>query len=166
MAFTARFALPLAVSLAALSLSACSGEADKPGAAASAAPDAKPGVKVTDARLVLPGVAGNPGAAYFSLENQSNASVSIAAVTIDGVGRTELHAADMKTVDAGKAEAKTHLDFKQGSAHVMLFDVSDRLKAGDETELTVTFADGDKMTVTAKVEAMGTAAMGGMEQKN
>ena len=166
MPISARFALPLAVSLAALSLSACSGEAGKPDAAASAAPDAKPGVKVTDARVVLPGVAGNPGAAYFSLDNQSNANVSIAAVTIDGIGRTEMHAADMKVVESGKAEAKTHLDFTQGGAHVMLFDVSDRLKPGDETELTVTFADGDKMTVSAKVEAMGTAAMGGMEHTN
>ena len=166
MSFSARFALPLAVSLATLSLSACSGEADKPDAAASAAPESKPGVKVTDARVVLPGVAGNPGAAYFSLDNQSNAAVTVAAVSIDGVGRTELHAADMKVLDAGKAEAKTHLDFKPGGAHIMLFDVSDRLKAGDETELTVTFADGDKMTVSAKVEAMGTAAMGGMEHSN
>ena len=166
MPVSARFALPLAVSLAALSLSACSGEAAKPDAVASAAPDAKPGVKVTDARVVLPGVAGNPGAAYFSLDNQSNANVSIAAVTIDGIGRTEMHAGDMKVVASGKAEAKTHLDFKQGGAHVMLFDVSDRLKPGDETELTVTFADGDKMTVSAKVEAMGTAAMGGMEPTN
>lgn len=165
MSFSARFTLPLALSLAALSLSACSGEADKTAAAASAAPEAKPGVKVSDAKIVLPGVAGNPGAAYFILDNQSNASVSIAAVTVDGVGRTELHAADMKMIDAGKAEAKTHLDFKPGGAHVMLFDVSDRLKAGDETELTVTFSDGDKMTVSAKVEAMGTAAMGGMEHK-
>ena len=161
-----RFALPLFAGIAALSLAACQSEAPKDEAAATAGPEAKPGVKISDARVVLPGVTGNPGAAYFSLNNQSNAAVTIAVVSVEGAGRTELHAPDMKMLDAGKAEAKTHLDFVQGGPHVMLFDVSDRLKAGDQTELTVTFADGDKMSVQAKVEAMGTAAMGGMEPKN
>lgn len=160
-----RIALPLFASLALLGLSACKGEADKTEAAASAAPEGKPGVKINDARVVLPGVPGNPGAAYFSLDNQSNADVSIAAVAVQGVGRTELHAPDMKVLDGGKASAKTHLDFKQGGAHIMLFDVSDTLKAGGETELTVTFADGDKMSVPAKVQSAGDAAMGGMEHK-
>jgi len=141
-------------------------EAPKDEAAATAAPETKPGVTIKDARIVLPGVAGNPGAAYFSLVNQSKVAVSIAVVSVEGVGRTELHAPDMKVLDGGKAEAMTHLDFVQGGPHVMLFDVSDRLKAGDQTELTVTFADGDKMSVPAKVEAMGAAAMGGMEHKN
>lgn len=161
-----RFTLPLFAGVAALLLAACQGEAPTDAATATTGPEAKPGVKITDARVVLPGVAGNPGAAYFSLNNQSNAAVTIAVVSVEGAGRTELHAPDMKVLDAGKAEAKTHLDFVQGGPHVMLFDVSDRLKAGDQTELTVTFADGDKMSVPAKVEALGTAAMGGMEQKN
>ena len=161
-----RLTLPLIAGIAALSLAACQSEAPKDEAAATAAPEAKPGVKISNVRVVLPGVAGNPGAAYFSLDNQSNAAVTIAIVSVEGAGRTELHAPDMKRLDAGKAEAMTHLDFVQGGPHVMLFDVSDRLKAGDQTELTVTFADGDKMSVPAKVEALGTAAMGGMEQKN
>lgn len=166
MPFSARFALPLVVSAALLSLSACSGEANKPDAAASAAPDAMPGVTVKDSRVVLPGVTGNPGAAYFTLDNQSSGSVVIAAVSVDGAGRSELHAADMKVIDEGKAEAKTHLDFKPGGAHVMLFDVSDRLKPGAETELTVTFAGGDKITTRARIEAMGNAAMGGTGHTN
>jgi copper(I)-binding protein len=161
-----RIALPLFAGLAALSLVGCQSEAPKDEAVASAGPEAKPGVMVKDARVVLPGVGGNPGAAYFSLDNQSKAAVSIAAVAVEGVGRAELHASDMKVLDGGKAEAMTHLDFTPGGPHVMLFDVSDRLKAGDQTELTVIYSDGDKMSVPAKVEAMGSAAMGGMEHKN
>ena len=161
-----RFALPMFAGIAALSLAACQSEAPSDEAAATAGPEAKPGVKITGARVVLPGVAGNPGAAYFSLDNQGDAAVTIAVVAVEGSGRTELHAGDMKVLDGGKAEARTHLDFVQGGPHVMLFDVSDRLKAGDQTELTVTFSDGDKMSVPAKVESMGTAAMGAMEHKN
>lgn len=166
MIFASRIALPLFVSLAALSLAACSGESAQKEAAASAAPDAKPDIKINDARVVLPGVAGNPGAAYFSLDNQSKADVMIAAVAVQGAGRTELHAGDMKVLDGGKASARTHLDFTPGGAHVMLFDISSDLTAGKETELTVIFADGDKMSVPAKVLTTGDAAMGGMEHKN
>lgn len=155
------FALPLLIAVAAVSLSACKG-ADKPEAAASSAPEGKPGVSVTGARLVLPAVPGNPGAAYFVLDNQGKDAVTVANVTVAGAGKTEMHAADMKVLDGGKAEAMTHLDFAPGGLHVMVFDVGTDLKAGGETELTVTFADGDKVSVPAKIEAMGTAAMDGM----
>ena len=37
----------------------------------------------------------------------------------------------------------------------MAFDVADNLKAGGETELTLTFSDGDKVSLPVKIEAMG-----------
>lgn len=166
MPLSRRFALPLIAPLAALSLAACSSEPQETAATAAAAPETKPGVAITGARVVLPGVAGNPGAAYFTLDNQSNAAVSIAAVAIEGVGRTEMHSAKMEVLQGGKAEAKTHLDFAPGGAHIMLFELAGDLKPGGETELTVTFADGDKLSVPAKIEAMGTAAMGPMEHSS
>ena len=155
------FALPLLIAVASVSLGACKG-ADKPEAAASTAPEGKPGVTVKDARLVLPAVTGNPGAAYFVLDNQSKDAVTIASVALTGAAKTELHAADMKVLDGGKAESMTHLDFAPGGPHVMVFDLAPDLKAGAETELTVTFTDGDKVSVPAKIEAMGAAAMSGM----
>lgn len=167
MTISRRIALPLMVSLAALSLAACKGEDAKQETAASAAPDAKPDIKINDARIVLPGVAGNPGAAYFSLDNQSKSDVSIAAVAVTGAGRTEMHMTEgneMKKVERADAGARTHLDFKPGSLHVMLFDLSGDLKAGGEAELTVIFTDGDKMSVKAKVQGAGEAAMGGMHE--
>ncbi|MFM5917281.1 MAG: copper chaperone PCu(A)C [Novosphingobium sp.] len=155
-------ALPLFVAIAAASLGACKG-GDKPQAPATGAPEGKPGIMVKDARLVLPAVSGNPGAAYFVLDNQSKSDVTIATVAIDGAGKTELHAPDMKVLDGGgRAEAMTHLDFTPGGAHVMVFDVGGALKAGGETEMTITFADGDKVSVPAKIEAMGAGAMADM----
>ena len=159
---TARhFALPLLAVLATVTLSACKG-ADKPEAAASAAPEGKPGVTISGARLVLPAVTGNPGAAYFALDNQGKAMVAIASVAVTGAGKTQIHTADMKPVDHAEAEPRTTLKFEPGQVHVMVFDVSPDLKAGSETELTVIFTDGDKLSVPAKIEAMGAAAMGGM----
>ncbi len=161
---TARhFALPLLALLATAALGGCKA-ADKPEAAASSAPEGKPGVVITGPRLVLPAVTGNPGAAYFVLDNQSKDAVTIASVAVTGVGKTEIHAADMKVLDGGKAEAMTHLDFAPGGPHVMVFDIAPGLKAGGETELTVIFTDGDKVSVPAKIEAMGASAMGGMAE--
>ena len=152
------FALPLLAVLATATLGACKG-ADQPEAAASSAPEGKPGVTVSGARLVLPAVAGNPGAAYFSLDNQSKSVVGIASAAVTGAGKTEIHTVDMKAVDHAEAEPGTTLKFEPGQIHVMVFDVSADLKAGSETELTVIFTDGDKVSVPAKIEAMGAAAM-------
>ncbi len=155
------FVLPLLIAVASVSLAACKG-ADKPEAAASSAPEGKPGVTVKDARLVLPAVPGNPGAAYFSLDNQSKDVIGIAAVAVQGAGKAELHTGDMKAFDHAEAEPRTTLKFEPGQAHVMVFDVGTDLKAGAETELTVTFTDGDKVSVPAKIEAMGAGAMADM----
>ena len=156
-----RIALPLMVAAAALSVGACKG-ADKPEVAGSSAPEGKPGVTVKDARLVLPAVPGNPGAAYFTLDNQSKDTIGIAAVAVEGAGKTELHTGDMKAFDHAAADPRTSLTFEPGQAHVMVFDVGADLKAGAETELTVTFTDGDKISVPAKIEAMGAGAMADM----
>jgi len=155
------FALPLLIAVATVSLAACKG-ADKPEAAASSAPEGKPGVSINGARLVLPAVPGNPGAAYFSLDNQSKDEVGIAAVAVQGAGKTELHTGDMKPFDHATADPRTALTFEPGQAHVMVFDIASDLKAGAETELTVTFTDGDKISVPAKIEAVGAGAMADM----
>lgn len=160
-----QFALSLGIAAAALSLSACK-PADQPAApATSAAPETKPGVSAANARVVLPAVPGNPGAAYFTLDNQSKDVVAIASVTIDGAGKTEMHTtmdSAMKPVARVEAEPRTQIAFEPGKLHVMVFDLGS-LKAGTETELTMTFTDGDKLSIPAKVEAMGDAAMGGMK---
>ena len=156
------FTLPLVVFASTVMLVGCKA-ADQPAAATSSAPAGIPGVTVTAARLVLPAVPGNPGAAYFALDNQSKDTVAIASVAVTGAGKTEIHTADMKVVDRAEAEPRTTLTFEPGKVHVMVFDVNADLNAGSETELTVTFTDGGKVSVPAKIEAMGTAAMGGKD---
>lgn len=163
MTLARRIALPLAASLAMLSLGACGQAArDDDKAAPTAAPDAKPGIAVADGVFLLPAVSGNPGAAYFALDNESNNTVSIASIAIDGVGKTEIHqtmGGQMKPVDRVDVEAKTVVKFERGGLHVMAFDLDGKLKAGDSTEMTVTFTDGDKVSAPLKLEAMGAGAM-------
>lgn len=148
---------PLALAIA-LTVAGCSGEQK-----ADPNPESKPGLKVTDARLVLPAVSGNPGAAYFTLINTGPVDVTISAVAIDGAGKTELHEVNGNSmapipnyaVDSGESGV-----FTPGGRHVMAFDLGSSLSAGGKTEMTIVFSDGDKLSAPMAVEAPGSADHG------
>src|SRR5688500_7115309 len=72
----------LALAAAALLPMACSEAPEQ----AETAPEAPEGVSVTNARLMLPAVAGNPGAVYFDIANASERNRVIRAVSVAGAG--------------------------------------------------------------------------------
>ncbi|RZK03089.1 MAG: copper chaperone PCu(A)C [Novosphingobium sp.] len=153
------FLAPLAV----LALTAC-GEAKKPADAqpseTAAAPDAKPGITVADGALSLPVVKGRPGAAYFTVTNGSAATASLAAVSIDGAGKAEMHETKggaMAPLDALEVKPGETVKFERGGKHVMVFDLAETVKAGGSAEMTLTFAGGDKVSVPLKVESIAGA---------
>lgn len=162
------FLAPLAV----LALSGC-GDAKKPAEqaseaapdAAAPAPDAKPGITVVDGVLTLPVVKGRPGAAYFTLTNGSDAAATLAAVTIEGAGKAEMHETrGGSMVPLGVVELKPGevVKFARGGKHVMAFDLAETVTAGGSAEMTLTFAGGDKVSVPLKVESMA-SGMDGMK---
>jgi periplasmic copper chaperone A len=145
-----------------LALGACQEQPAKQEAPA-AAPEAKPGMVLSAVRLVLPAVKGNPGAAYFKLENNGSTAASLAAVAIEGAGKAEVHQATSDTmmpVDSVDVDPRTPVDFKPGELHVMVFDLDPKLAPGGKTEITLTFADGDKLSAELTIESAGQAAMG------
>ncbi|WP_159866561.1 copper chaperone PCu(A)C [Novosphingobium sp. 9U] len=171
-----RATLLTALLVTAAALSGCKGSQapDAQGSAGASesadalGPDAKPGVTAGAARLVLPVVPGRPGVAYFRVANNTPGKITLAGVHVQGVGKAEMHRtsgghmAPVATVDiAGGAS----IAFVPGGLHVMAFDIDPSLKAGGQSELTLTFADGDKISIPAKVEAMGADA-GGMAGMN
>lgn len=151
--------------VAALGIAGCKA-ADAPApqqteAGAVATPDAKPGVSAGGGRLVLPVIPGRPGVAYFRVSNNSAEPITLAAVHIRGVGKAEMHrttGGKMAPAPTVPVAAGASVAFAPGGLHVMAFDIDKALKAGGESELTLTFADGDKISIPAKVEAMGEAA--------
>ncbi|MBC2669452.1 copper chaperone PCu(A)C [Novosphingobium piscinae] len=162
----ARFA-PLA--LAAL-LAACG--TDQPAAtstdAASSAPEAKPGLALSGGRLVLPAVKGNPGAVYFTLTNGAAAPATLAAVDVAGAGMAMLHEtreiaghSEMGELADPVVPAGGTLVLAPGGKHVMVDGLPADWKAGGTVELTLVFADGDKLSATIPLEAPGGAAAGG-----
>ena len=146
------FALALAAGL-----TACQGSETAPDAP-TAGQDGKPGMAVAEARLVLPAVKGNPGAVYFNVFNGSDKNVSLVAVAIDGAGKAELHDSkrgEMAKLDSVAIKPTWTQRLIPGSRHVMAFDLDPKLVAGGETEMTLTFDDGDKLSAPLRIEAMG-----------
>jgi len=164
----------IGLSALALTVAACGQKAAEPTGSASEAavsgPESAPGVAVTDAMIRLPAVPGTPGAAYFTVSQGSGAPRKLVSVYVEGTGRAEMHetvteggVSKMQQVKDVPLEAGKSVQFKPGSMHVMLFDVADTLKAGTNTELTVTLDNGDKVSVPARVESLagGMNAMAG-----
>ena len=164
--FNARPALVLAV----VALAACqqnkAPEAEATAAAAlEAAPDAKLGITVSGGALVLPAVKGNPGVAYFDLINGGTDASTLAAVSIDGAGKAEMHetsGGSMASIKDLAVKPGETVKFARGGKHVMVFDIAETVKAGATVEMTLTFAGGDKVSAPLKVQSLGDALGGDM----
>ncbi len=155
----------LAVSLAALS--ACGQQAAKDDAT-QAAPDAKPGLALSEGTLALPAVKGNPAGGYFTLVNNGDKAVTLAGVSVTGAARAEMHetkGGSMAPLASLEIKPGETVKFERGGKHVMAFDLDAKLTAGTTSEITLTFADGDKLSAPLKLEAPGGAThdMGDME---
>jgi periplasmic copper chaperone A len=154
---TASAVLALAV------LAACSPEADAPpGDTATASATAGAGLTVSNARLVLPPVAGNPAVVYFDLSYSGAASVSLTSVTVEGAGMAMIHNTakqdgkmQMVMADAVPLADGAPVSFAPGGLHVMAMEPSDALKAGGTAKVTLTLSDGTSATIDAPVRAAG-----------
>ncbi len=126
--------------------------------AGAAAPEAPPGVSLSDARVQLPAVSGRPGVAYFTISQSSGPPRMIAGIAVELAGRTEMHetmkkseAMTMQPVAVVALESGKSVEFAPGGKHIMLFDLDPMLRFKDSVELTVTFDGGDKATAQARV---------------
>lgn len=147
-----RAALVLAVTTVAVA--ACSEAPEQ----AEAAPEAPEGIAVTNARLMLPAVAGNPAAVYFDVANNGGGNRMIRAASVAGAGSAMMHVTDdtgMRETLQVMVEPGQTVKFEPGGTHVMAMDMADTVVAGGETEVTVTFVGGDKVSFPAEVRAAG-----------
>lgn len=159
--FAAALALPLA-------LAACGSETPEPqpteAADAKAVSDAPAGVSLTDAQVRLPAATGRPGVAYFTVA--SDDPRSIVGVSVMGAGSSEMHetkmvdsAMTMTKVDEVTLQPGEPITFQSGGYHVMLFGVDPTLAIGGTTDLTITFDNGDKASITAQIVGPGGMTM-------
>ena len=144
----------------ALSTAACGG--GEPAAEQAGDPDAPEGITVSNARMMLPPVSGNPAAVYFDIANSSDQQVMIRAVSVQGAGMAVLHQTatwnlktDMQEVFQQPVPAGETLSLAPGGLHVMASDLADTLTPGSTAEVTLTFVGGDKISFPAEVRAAG-----------
>ncbi|WP_233994057.1 copper chaperone PCu(A)C [Porphyrobacter sp. AAP60] len=151
---------PLVASASLLGLAACSGDADAPTEAAT--PTLAEGITVSNARLVLAPVAGNPAAVYFDLSYAGDAAVTLASVTVDGAGMSMIHqtmekdgAMTMMDAEPVTLVTGTPVQFAPGGLHVMAMQPSDAWKPGETVSITLTLSDGTTESFDAVVRAAG-----------
>ena len=152
---------PLALALTTLALGGCN---SKKVPAAGEMADAPEGISVTDARLVLPAVKGNPGAVYFTLHNDSKSAETIDSAEVKGAASAMIHQTEMANGMSGMHEmgqvtvpAKGTLAFAPGGLHVMAMDLGDTLSKGGTTDVTLAFKSGEKAVFPAEIVAAGDA---------
>lgn len=143
-----KHAIPL---LAALLVASCHGSAEEP--------------KVTHAWVRLPAVAGQPGAAYFTLTGGSRPErlVKVASAL---AGRAELHAsmkgmggmATMKPLDGIDLPADGTISFAPAGNHVMLYGIDPVVKPGTAIPIRFGFASGRTAEGEAKTVSAGEGA--------
>jgi copper(I)-binding protein len=110
----------------------------------------------------LPAVAGNPGAAYFTVKGGSTPAILV-AVSAPFAIRAELHEsmaghqgmASMQPIKDVAVPKGGAVEFKPGGKHVMLYDLAPEAKSGTRAPLTLSFADGRKVTVQAVIVGAG-----------
>lgn len=130
-------------------------------------PDVPEGVMLSDAVVRLPAVSGRPGVAYFTISAEGDVPRVISSVAVDGAARAEIHETREVNGVTGMAptsevvlESGVPVVFASGGLHVMLFGLDPALRAGTITDVTISFADGDKASIAAPVIAAGGSASG------
>ncbi len=144
-----------AVMIALLTLSAChAGGSEKP--------------VVTDARVRLAAVTGQPAAGYFTLKG-SKGDDRLLRIDSAVVNKIELHEVGMtggmmtmRQLADVAVPANATVEFAPAGNHAMLFGVDSRITPGTAIPMLFTFKSGAKVEVEAKTIAAGDDDMGGM----
>lgn len=155
-----RIALPMIGAAMMLGLAACDNAGSAPAGEVEAA--ASEALSITNARLVLSPVAGNPAAVYFDLSYAGTAGLTLSSVNVEGAGMTMVHdyaesAGKMQMV-AAKPVALTKgaaVSFAPGGLHVMAMQPSDAWQPGGVVKVTLTLSDASTQSFDAPVRAAG-----------
>lgn len=147
----------IALAASSIALAGCQQEAKQ-----ETAPEGMPGISVTNARLVLPAVKGNPGAVYFDLTYSGTDYATLRKVEVAGAKEAMMHDTTVQNgvtqmypapfINLPKGET---VRFAPAGKHVMVMDIDPKLVAGGSTDVTLTFAGGDKTTTSAKIQPPG-----------
>ncbi|RXZ65417.1 copper chaperone PCu(A)C [Pelagerythrobacter rhizovicinus] len=121
-------------------------------------PDADFGstVTVSNARLVLPGTAGNPAMLLLDIANRGDRNLYLSEIVVEHGGRAELtdfsHPAP-KLLDSIEIPPGETVRFEGGSERTILTDYNANVVPGAEVTVELTFGNGESLSLPATVEA-------------
>lgn len=148
-----------ALSVAALGLASCGDSATEQPAEA---PEGVPGLTITNARMVLAPVEGNPAAVYFDLAYDGDRNVALTRAHVEGAESASLHEygewnrqVQMQEMLPLVLKKGDKVAFEPGGKHVMATGVAPELQPGGTTEVTLTVSGGDKTTFEAEIRGPG-----------
>lgn len=117
---------------------------------------------ISNARLLLAPVAGNPAAVYFDLDYQGDQGLTIRKADVEGAGMTMMHDYGEYDFKVQMMEALpialtkgTKVAFEPGGLHVMAMDPPADLAPGDKVKVTLTMSGGATQEFEAEVRAAG-----------
>jgi copper(I)-binding protein len=112
-------------------------------------------------------------AGYLTVTNRSDTAVAIVAASSNVAKRVELHATRMvdgmmrmEPVDALALAPGEQVEFSPGGMHLMMLDVAFPLVVGDDVQLCLQLASGEKACTNAEVRKEGEAAAAGDHQQH
>jgi hypothetical protein len=128
----------------------------------NAAGEAAAGLTVSNPRVVLAPVGGNPAAVYFDLSYSGAPGVTLDSVTVDGAGMTMIHdyaesagTMQMTMADPVRLAEGAPVSFAPGGLHVMAMEPTDALQPGGTARVTFVLSDGTRTSIDAPVRAAG-----------
>ena len=104
----------------------------------------------------------SPAAGYLVVENRGGESVELVAVATEAAEQTEIHVMEykndrmtMRRVEGLQVPAGGEVALKPGGAHLMLMELRQPLRDGDEVELVLRFGDGTERRTQMPVRKKG-----------
>ncbi len=102
---------------------------------------------------------GENGAVYFVIHNHSSTTDEIVGVTAEIARAAEIHESrmngdvmEMHRLESVPLEASAEVEFAPGGLHIMLVDVREDLRLGDEIEITLHFDSFEDISVLVPVQ--------------
>lgn len=118
-------------------------------------------IKISDpyARAVPPGQ--STSAIYMQMENTGSQSVDLTSAESSAAGAVELHThindsgvMKMRQIDKIKLPTGKAVALQPGGLHLMLFDLTRSLNAGDAIDLTLYYSDGSEQQISVPVRSV------------
>ena len=145
---------------ATLSLTGC-GEAPSTEGEAEQA-DTIPGMKISNARMVLAPVSGNPAAVYFDLAYDGERNLALNRAEVKGAKSAMFHSygeydfkVQMMEMLPQPIKKGDTLKFEPGDKHLMAMEPDASLQAGGKTEATIIVSGGKRHTFPVEIRAAG-----------